>query len=81
MIKKIAKKIYVSYKMIFSSNVNEVIRAILKFFYFFLRKNFSRTKSIKNIKNTKTQPSKSTNSTKSTKSTKSNKKHKTQTSE
>ena len=46
-----------------SSNVNEVIRAVLNslFFYycffFFLRKDFARTKS---TKSTKTQPSKST---------------------
>ena len=55
------------------SNVTEVIRAVLTFFYFFLRKNFTRAKSIKNIKSTKTQPSKSTKSTKSTKSIKSTK--------
>ena len=40
-IKKIAKKLHVSNKMIFlSSNVNEVIRAILNFFYSFFTKGF-----------------------------------------
>ena len=33
-----------------SSNVNEVIRAILNFFLFFLRKDFTRTKSTKSAK-------------------------------
>ena len=40
-IKKTAKKLHVSNKMIFlSSNVNEVIRAILNFFYSFFTKGF-----------------------------------------
>ena len=41
-----------------SSNVNEVIRAVLN--SFFLRKDFARTKSTKSTKSTKTQQSKST---------------------
>ena len=43
-------------KLHFSSNVNEVITAVLNFL-FFLRKDFARTKS---TKGTKTQPSKRT---------------------
>ena len=46
------------------SNINEVIRAVLNFF-FFLRKDFTRTKSTKRTK-----------SNKSTKSTKSTERHK-----
>ena len=42
----------------FSSNINEVIRAVLNFLFFiFLQKDFERTKS---TKSTKTQPNKST---------------------
>ena len=64
-----------------SSNVNEVIRAVLNSLYFyycffFLQKDFTRTKS---TKSTKTQPSKSTKRrTKSTKSTRSKKSTMTQ---
>ena len=48
-----------------SSNVNEVIRAVLSplFIYFFSRKDFARTKSTKSTnstESTKMQPSKST---------------------
>ena len=49
-----------------SSNINEVIRAVLNFLLFFLQKDFARTKSTtsskstKSTKSTKTQPSKST---------------------
>ena len=48
-----------------SSNINEVIRAVLSplfciFFFFFGQKHFSHTKSTKRSKSTKTQPSKST---------------------
>ena len=48
-----------------SSNVNEVIGAVLNsfFFFFFLQKHFARTKS---TKSTNTQPSKSTKSYKQT---------------
>ena len=59
------KKIHACNKMNFSSNVNEVIRAILNpLFHFFLQKDFARTKS---TKSTKTQPSKSTKRYKRTK--------------
>ena len=53
-----------------SSNVNEVIRTVLNSLFFFLRKDFARTKSTKSTestkptKSTKAQPSKSTKSTK-----------------
>ena len=51
MIKKIAKKLHVSNKMIFfSSNVNEVIRAILNFFYRFFTKRFYTHKKHKKHK-------------------------------
>ena len=46
-----------------SSNINEVIRAVLNSFFFFYKKDFARTestKSIKRTKSTKTQPSKNT---------------------
>ena len=49
-----------------SSNVNEVIRAVLNSL-FFLRKDFACTKSTKSTKNTKMQPSKSTKRYKRTK--------------
>ena len=63
-IKKYCDKKDYNKKDEFSSNVNEVIRAVLNFF---LQKDFTRTKS---TKCTRTQPSKSTKSTKSTKGTK-----------
>ena len=49
-LKKIAKRLYVSNKMnfFFSSNINEVIRAILNLF-FFLQEDFTGTKSKKRI--------------------------------
>ena len=50
-----------------SSNVNEVIRTVLNSLFFFLRKDFARTKSTKSTESTKSrkaQPSKSTKSTK-----------------
>ena len=37
----------------FSSNINEVIRAVLNFFFFFLRKDFACTQSAKGTKSTK----------------------------
>ena len=46
-----------------SSNINEVIRAVLNSLLFFLRKDLSHTKSTKSIKSTKgtkAQPCKST---------------------
>ena len=48
-------------KEFFSSNVNEVVRVVLNYLYFFLRKDFARTstKSTESTKSTKTQPSKS----------------------
>ena len=52
----------------FSSNINEVIREVLNFLLFFLRKDFARTKSTKGTKRTKR--------TKRIKSTKKLKKHK-----
>ena len=55
------KKIHACNRVNFSSNINEVIRAILNSL-FFLRKDFARTKSTK--------------SNKSTRSTKSTKRHK-----
>ena len=36
-----------------SSNINEVIRAVLNFFFFFFRKDFARTKSTKRHKDTR----------------------------
>ena len=38
-----------------SSNINEVIRAVLNSLIFFLQKNFALTKSTTSTKNTKTQ--------------------------
>ena len=55
----------------FSSNINEVIREVLNFLLFFLRKDFARTKSTKGTKGTKR-----TKRTKRIKSTKKLKKHK-----
>ena len=55
------------YNQLQSSNINEVIRTILNFF--FLRKDFGRTKSTKETKATKR-----TQGTEGTKGTKSNKK-------
>ena len=43
------KKIHASNKMTFSSNVNDVIKAVLNSF-FFLRKNFTRTQKHKSTK-------------------------------
>ena len=55
-----------------SSNINEVVRVVLKFFLFFLQKGFARTKSTKSTKNTKiTKSTKNTKNRKSTKSTES----------
>ena len=52
-----------------SSNINEVIRAVLNFLLFFvLRKDFARTKNTERTQGTK--------GTKSTKSTKKHQKHK-----
>ena len=36
--------------MNFSSNINEVIKVVLKTLYYFLRKDFARTKSTKSTK-------------------------------
>ena len=36
------------------SNINQVIKAVLNFLFFFLRKDFARTKSTKSTKSTKT---------------------------
>ena len=58
------QKVLQKIKKVFSSNINEFIRAVLNFFFFFT-KDFAHTKSTKNIK-----------SIKSTKSTKSTKRHK-----
>ena len=45
-----------------SSNINEIIRAVLNsLFFLFLRKDFAHTKSTKSTKSTKTQPNKNTN--------------------
>ena len=52
-----------------SSNINEVITTILNSLFFFLRKDFARTKTTKSRKSTK--------NTKSTKKHKEHKKHKT----
>ena len=52
-----------------SSNINEVITTILNSLFFFLRKDFARTKTTKSRKSTKN--TKSTKSTKNTKNTKS----------
>ena len=41
------EKIHSCNKMNFSSNINEVIRTVLNFFLFFLRKNVTRTKKHK----------------------------------
>ena len=71
--KIVIKKIHACGKINFSSNVNEVIRSVLNSSFFFLRKDFARTKSTKNTKNTKstkstkTQPSKNTKRCKQTK--------------
>ena len=46
------KKIHACNKINFSSNINEVIKAVLNF-SFFLRKDFVSTKSTKSTKNTK----------------------------
>ena len=61
------KKIHACNKMNFSSNINEVIRAVLNSLIFFLQKDFARTKkqqkhqkAPKAQKSTKTQPSKNT---------------------
>ena len=51
-------------KITISSNINEVIKTVLNFLFFFLQKDFARTKSTKR-----------TQGTKGTKSTKSTKKH------
>ena len=53
-----------------SSNINEVIKTVLNFLSFILRKDFAYTKSIKSTKSTKI-----TQGTEGTKSTKSTKKH------
>ena len=41
------EKIHSCNKMNFSSNINEVIRTVLNFFLFFLRKNVTQTKKHK----------------------------------
>ena len=65
--KIVIKKIHACGKINFSSNVNEVIRSVLNSSFFFLRKDFARTKSTKSTKSTKTQPSKNTKRCKQTK--------------
>ena len=68
--KIVIKKIHACNKMNFSSNINEVIRAVLNSLIFFLQKDFACTKKHKKHqkhqkapkaqKSTKTQPSKNT---------------------
>ena len=65
-IKKYCDKKDYNKKDEFSSNVNEVIRAVLNFLLLllFLHKDFASTKSTKITKSTKTKPSESIISTK-----------------
>ena len=75
--KRVKCKLLIVVYFVFSSNVNEVIRAVLSFLLFFYEKILYAQKAQKAQKSTKStkkhqkaQPSKSTKSTKNTKSTK-----------
>ena len=65
--KRVKCKLLIVVYFVFSSNVNEVIRAVLSFLLFFYEKILYAQKAQKSVK---AQPSKSTKSTKNTKSTK-----------
>ena len=68
--KRVKCKLLIVVYFVFSSNVNEVIRAVLSFLLFFYEKILYAQKAQKAQKSVKAQPSKSTKSTKNTKSTK-----------
>ena len=68
--KRVRCKLLIVVYFVFSSNVNEVIRAVLSFLLFFYEKILYTQKAPKAQESVKAQPSKSTKSTKNSKSTK-----------